>query len=184
MSLRISLCVLLLAGCQSESTTTTTTNETASTETTAATATTASTTPAPAAPAGRDVCAMLSADELKTAAGVVGEAKSSKSGGADVCTWMGSDGKSVIVQVYPYASSYESARSAFEGLYDTKATSLSGVGDKAFNMNGKTGPFQTATLVTQKGTTPVSVQVMGMSGNDASRTKDATAVAQVILSKL
>ena len=181
MLLRISLAVSLLALAACKSETTTTTNTPASSEPT----TTAASTPPPAAPASRDVCAMLSADELKTAAGIEGaEGKKSTSGGADVCSWFGSDGKALVVQVYPYASSYNGARDAFEGLYNTKGQDLSGVGDKAFFMNGKTGPIATTTLVAQKGQTPVSVQVMGGSGNDEGRKEEAMNVAQALLGKL
>jgi hypothetical protein len=182
MSLRLPLVVcaaVLLTACKGETTTTTTTNA-QTTQTTAA----APATPA-ATPASRDVCAMLSAEELKSAANLTAaEGKASKSGGADVCSWFGDGGKALVVQVFPYASSYDDSREAFEGLYNTKASDLSGVGDKAFFMNGKTGPMATTTLVAAKGTTPISVQVMGGSGDDASRKTEASRVATLLLSKL
>ena len=183
MLLRISLAVSLvaLAACQSETTTTTNTPTPDATTTVAST----TTTPPPAAPTSRDVCAMLSADELKTAANLnAAEGKKSTSGGADVCSWFSSDGKALVVQVFPYASSYNNSREAFEGLYNTKAQDLSGIGDKAYFMNGKTGPMATTTLVAQKGSTPISVQVMGGSGNDNGRKQEATDVANLLLGKL
>ena len=133
----------------------------------------------------RNVCEMMTIDEIKTAAGIdeaVGQ--SSKSGGADVCTWSGTGGKMLIVQVFPYASSYDDSRKAFEGLYGGTASEVTGVGEKAFFLPGKTGPIATGTLVAQKGSTPISVQVMGGSGDDKTRQGEATAIAHVILGKL
>jgi hypothetical protein len=136
---------------------------------------------APTPPAGRDVCAMLTADELK-AFGISDAGKPSKSGGADVCTWMTAGG-AAIVQVYPYASAYEGARKAFEGLYKTTAEELSGLGDKAFAIEGKTGPMQTTTITAQKGTTPISVQIMG--GADRAKLKTQTTdLTRTVLGKL
>ena len=150
--------------------------------------TTASTNEPPAAvpvapAASRDVCAMISADELKTATGIEGNAAPSKSGGADVCTWTSARGKSAIVQVYPTSSAYENSRSAFEGLYNAKSEDLTGIGDKAFFIAGKTGPFDTATISATKGTGVVSVQVMGM-GDSAAFRNEATELTKVVLGKL
>lgn len=170
MALRISLVVLLVfaAACQQER----------------STDTAAPARPAASAPTARDVCGMLTMDELKTAAGLTeATGQSSKSGGADVCTWTAS-GRSVIVQVFPYASSYDSARTTFEGQYGAAAEDVTAVGDKAFFIDGKTGQFPTGTLVAQKGSTPVSVQVMGGTGDAATRKGEATAIAHVILGKL
>jgi hypothetical protein len=137
--------------------------------------------PAPAA--ARDVCAMISADELKTATRIDGAGKQSTSGGADVCTWFGSEGNAAVVQVYPSAASYEQSRSAFEGLYDTKAENVSGVGEKAFYIDAATGSMPTGTMSAAKGTSAVSVQIMG--GTDAAaRKRDATALTNLVLSKL
>lgn len=169
MALRATLIVLLVltAACQQESSDTSAPAQ--------ATAT---------APAERDVCGMLTMDELKTAAGLTeATGQSSKSGGADVCTWTAS-GRSVIVQVYPYASAYDSARSAFESQYGATAEEVTAVGEKAFYIDGKTGQFATGTLVAQKGSTPVSVQVMGGTGDASTRKGETTAIAHVILGKL
>ena len=170
MALRVSLLVLLVlaAACQPES----------------STDTSAPAQPTATAPAERDVCGMLTMDELKTAAGLTeASGQSLKSGGADVCTWTAS-GRSVIVQVYPYASAYDSARSAFESQYGATAEEVTAVGDKAFYIDGKTGQFATGTLVAQKGSTPISVQVMGGTGDAATRKGETTAIAHVILGKL
>ena len=141
--------------------------------------------PAAAPAASRDVCAMLSAEELQSVAGIEGSTGSpSTSGGADVCSWVGSTGRSVIVQVFPSASSYESARDRVQGFYEATAEEVAGVGDKAFFIPGKTGFMDTATLVTQKGQTPVSVQVMGMDVDMATMKNEASAVAQAVLGKL
>ena len=169
MALRISLIVLLVlaAGCQQESSTdVTTTGQPA------------------AAVAERDVCGMLTMDELKTAACLdAATGQSSKSGGADVCTWTAS-GRSVIVQVFPGATAYDSARTAFESQYSATAEDVTAVGDKGYYIDGKTGSFPTGTLVAQKGSTPVSVQVMGGTGDAATRKAEATAIAHVVLGKL
>ncbi|HUP49092.1 MAG TPA: hypothetical protein VNA04_09925 [Thermoanaerobaculia bacterium] len=141
--------------------------------------------PAASAPADRNVCDMMTIDELKTAAGLdsaMGE--SSESGGADACTWTGEDGKVVIAQVFSSADSYEQARQAFQTQYGGTAEEVTEVGEKAFYIGGTTGTLQTGTLVAQKGSTPVSVQVMGGTSDPASRKGEATAVAHVILGKL
>src|SRR5688500_6457075 len=138
MALRLLHVVLLVfaVGCQSETSTDTSTPR--------STATTA--------PAARNVCHMLTVDELKTAAGLDGATgQSSKSGGADVCTWMGSSGKAVIVQVFQSASSYDQSRSSFEGLYGATAEDVTGIGEKAYFIDGKTGAMSTGTLVVGKG---------------------------------
>ena len=170
---RLLLVILMLfaAACRQETAT--------ETPTPAPTATTASEAPS------QTVCDMLTMDELKTAAGVDGGVgESSSSGGAEVCTWTGTNGKVVIVQVFPSASSYDSARSSFEGLYGTTAQDLPGVGDKAYYIDGSTGRMPTGTLVAQKGQKPVSVQVMGGTGSAEIRRGEATAVAHLILGKL
>jgi hypothetical protein len=140
-------------------------------------------TPPAAAPAtSRDVCAMISADELKTATRIDGAGTKSKSGSADVCTWYGGGG-AAIVQVYPGTASYEQSRSAFEDLYDKKAEDLSGVGERAFYVDAATGSMPTGTLSAVKGNGTISVQIMG--GTDAAaRKKDVIALANVVLSKL
>lgn len=159
--------LILAAACQSE------------------TSTTSAPPPRPAAPAQRDICGLVTMDELKTAAGLTeATGQSSKSGGADVCTWTGSNGKVVIVQVFPSASSYDDSRRSFESLYSATAEEVSGVGEKAFFIDGKTGSLATGTLVAQKGSTPVSVQVMGGTGDPATRKGEATAVAYVILGRI
>lgn len=143
--------------------------------------------PAPAAPpaaaaSSRDVCAMISADELKTATRIEGAGTKSVSGGADVCTWYGGGG-AAIVQVYPSARSYEQSRSAFEDLYDKKAEDVSGVGDRAFYIDAETGSMPTGTLSAAKGNGAISVQIMG--GTDAAaRKKDVIALANVAISKI
>ena len=164
------LLVILLAGCGG--------SESSSGTATAPPATTSAAGP-------RDVCGMLTMDELKTAAGLQeATGQSSKSGGADVCTWMGAGGKAVVVQVFGSASDYDSGRSSFEGLYNTKAEEVSGIGEKAYYLFGKTGPMNTGTLVAAKGSTPISVQVMGSTGDAATMKGEATAIAHVILGKL
>ncbi|HUP43946.1 MAG TPA: hypothetical protein VM779_00380, partial [Thermoanaerobaculia bacterium] len=64
------------------------------------------------------------------------------------------------------------------------AEPVTAVGDKAFFIAGNTGTVPTGTLVAQKGSTPVSIQVMGGTGDPATRKAEATAVAHVILGKL
>ncbi|HEU4522849.1 MAG TPA: hypothetical protein VFT12_12655 [Thermoanaerobaculia bacterium] len=161
--------LLMAAACQPETTT-----ETAGGATPTSTAT-----------ADRDVCSMATMDELQTAAGLVSATgMSSESGGADVCTWTGENGKIVVAQVFPSASSYDSARQAFESQYGGTAEDVSAVGDKAFFIGGNTGRVPTGTLVAQKGSTPISIQVMGGTSDVAQRRNEAVAVAHVILGKL
>lgn len=137
------------------------------------------------APAARDLCGMLTMDQLQTAAGLVkATGASSTSGGADVCTWTGENGRIVIAQIFPSASSYDQARQAFESQYGGTAQEVSAVGEKAFFIDGNTGRVPTGTLVAQKGSTPVSIQVMGGTGDAATRQGEATAIAHVILGNL
>lgn len=143
--------------------------------------------PAPAptpAQTARDVCAMVSADAVEAATGIKVAGTKSTSGGAEVCTWITPSGKAAIVQVYPYASSYEQSREAFEGLYATDSKELQGLGDKAFAIAGKTGRIDTATVTTAKGTTPISVQVMEAGRDAATLESEATALARVVLDAL
>ena len=163
------LTLLAVAACQSET----------STETTGGGTRTST------APATRDVCGMATMDELQTAAGLVSATgMSSTSGGADVCTWTGENGKIVVAQVFPSASSYDQSRTAFESQYGGTAEDVTGVGEKGFFIAGDTGRVPTGTLVVQKGSTPVSIQVMGGTSDAATRRNEATAIAHVILGKL
>ena len=126
---------------------------------------------------------MVTAEELKTATKIEGAGTPSTSGGAAVCTWYGGGG-AAILQVYGSASAYESSRTAFEGLYGGKTADLPGVGDKAFFIEGKTGPMSTATLSATKGSNAISVQVMGTGSDAAARKQAATDLAKVVLTKL
>jgi hypothetical protein len=165
--LRLGAMLFLIAACQSETTTTT------------------NTPPPAAATAERDVCGMISMEELKTAAGLdEATGQSSKSGGADVCTWTGASGKAVVVQVFPSAANYDTARAAFESLYQATAEEVTGIGEKAYYIAGNTGAMPTGTLVVAKGSTPISVQVMGGTGDAATRKGEATAIAHVVHSKV
>ena len=166
----IILVAILAAGCGAET----------DTQTTAASAP-----PTTSAPAERDLCGMLTMDQLQTAAGLVkATGASSTSGGADVCTWTGENGKIVIAQVFPSASSYDQSRTAFESQYGGTAQDVTAVGDKAFFIDGTTGRVPTGTLVAQKGSTPLSVQVMGGTSDAATRQGEATAIAHVLLGNL
>lgn len=175
----VSLVFITFACAQKEESVSTITDSSATTSAPAATPA-----PTPAAATSRDVCSMLTADELKAAAGIEGTGQKSTSGGADVCTWMGATGKGAVVQIYPYSSSYDNSREAFEGLYETKAQDVSGVGDKAFVMTGKTGPMETATVGAMKGSTPVSVQVMAAGAPSAQLKEEAIALTKLLLGKL
>ena len=170
--------IVLFAACTKTETTTTTETTAPSSETT-----TSAPPPVAAAPASRNVCEIVSAEELKTATGIEGAGAPSKSGGADVCSWFGGGGAAVL-QVYGSASAYESSRSAFEGLYGGKTAELSGVGDKAFFIDGKTGQMPTSTMSAAKGSNVISVQVMSMGMDAAARKKAATELAKVVLTKL
>ena len=165
--------LLLTAACGGETATDTTTptrTETTATETAALPQT---------------VCNMLTMDELKTAAGIEGGVgESSTSGGAEVCTWTGTNGKVAIVQLFGSTSDYDSARSTFQNLYGAQAQDMSGVGEKAYYIDAPTGRMPTGTLVAQSKAKAISVQIMGGSGSPDTRRGEATAVAHLILGKL
>lgn len=141
------------------------------------------TTPTLAAP-GTNVCQLISAETVKNATGISGEGTSSKSGDADVCTWMGADSSSAVVQIYRSSASYEASRRAFEGLYKTKAEELPGVGNKAFYLGGNTASIPTATISVDKGGRVASVQVMAV-GGDADKLKaNAVALTKAVVGAL
>jgi hypothetical protein len=120
----------------------------------------------------RDACAVVSLDEIREATGI--EATSgmaSTSGAAKVCTWTGADGTTAVVQLFQAPGSFEGARAAFEGLYETQVESVD-LGDGAFFIEGVTGQIPTATVAVQKGTETVTVQVMGM-GQEAPLLREA-----------
>lgn len=141
-------------------------------------------TPAPqaAAPAtSRNACEVITAEELKEKAGIEGAGQPSVSGGADVCSWYSPNGN-LVLQLFPYASSYDNARTAFEDLFETKASPLSGVGDKAYYLTGKLSNMDTGTLVAAKGDKSISVQMLA---GDAARHKtQLTDLANLVLSKI
>lgn len=138
---------------------------------------------APAAPASRDVCAMISAEELKATTTIEGSGTPSTSGGADVCTWYGSNGVNAIVQLFPSVSSYDDSREAFEDLYEKKAEDIGGLGDAAFFLAGKTGPMETATVSVRQGARAISTQILG-TNSPADQRKQAIDLAKLVLGKL
>lgn len=146
----------------------------------------------PAAPASaegaaapRDACELMSPGEVSAAAGI-GEAtgQSSTSGGAQVCTWTDANGRSAILQVYPTAARYEESRQAFQSLYGGQAEDVSGIGDRAFYIGGRTGPVPTASVSAVEGGTAISAQVMGMNEDAESLRSGALELAQRALQKL
>ena len=138
--------------------------------------------PQAAAPASsRNACEVLTAEELKEKAGIEGAGQPSVSGGADVCSWYSPSGN-LVLQLFPYASSYDNARTAFEDLFETKASPLSGVGDKAYYLTGKLSNMDTGTLVAAKGDKSISVQMLA---GDAARHKtQLSELANLVLSKI
>lgn len=132
----------------------------------------------------RDVCAMLSGDDVKSATGIEATGTPSTSGGADVCTWMAADGKAAVIQVYPTQERYDESRQAFESLYGTNAEDIAGIGERAFYVGGKTGVTETATVGAIKGSRPVTVQVLDVGGDPAALRRDATNLAHVLMSKM
>ena len=133
----------------------------------------------------QSVCNLLTMDDLKTAAGIEGAVgESSTSGGAQVCTWTGTNGKVAIVQLFSSTSDYDAARSSFQSMYGTTAQDLSGVGEKAYYLDAPTGRMPTGTLVAQAKAKAISVQIMGGSSAPELRRGEATAVAHLVLGKL
>jgi len=163
----------MITGCSKDEKTAPTPNE----------APAASATPTPIPSARPAACSTVSADRLEKL-GYSSEGKSSTSGGADVCTWMGDGGSSLIVQIFPTASHHEHAREQFESFFGAKADSLSGPGDDAFYIPGKTGPLLTATVGAKKGQTAISVQTLAMSGQAEALKATAVDVTRDILEKL
>ena len=151
-------------------------------EASAATATTPAAAPQAATPANsRNACEVLTPEELKEAAGIEGSGTPSVSGGADVCSWFSPSGN-LVLQLFPSASSYDNARSAFEDLFETKASPLPGVGDKAYYLTGKLSNMDTGTLVAAKGNKSISVQMLA---GDASRHKTQLSdLANLVLGKI
>lgn len=142
--------------------------------------------PAASAPAPTRIaaCESLSADDVKGLLGSAVEGATSSSGGADVCTWTGPTGKTAIIQIYATARSFEQSREAFERMYAGQAEDISGIGDKAFYIHGKTASFPTATLSVVKGAQAASVQVMEPKGDPAKLKTEAVALTKVVVGKL
>ena len=152
----------------------------------ATTADTAVETSQPAAPqtasaSSQKACEVLTPAELKETTGIEGTGTPSVSGGADVCSWYSPNGN-LVLQLFPYASSYEDAREAFEGLFETKAAAHTGVGDKAYYLSGKMSGMDTGTLVAAKGAKSISVQMIA--GEGAKHKAQLTDVANLVLSKM
>ncbi|MCU0610436.1 MAG: DUF3558 family protein [Candidatus Eisenbacteria bacterium] len=142
--------------------------------------------PAPAAvsAAPTNPCTLISPEEAQAATGIAAEGSSSTSGGAAVCSWIDATGKSAVVQIFPTASGYEVSRRAFESFYDATAEIVSGLGDEACYITGKTASVPTATFCVRKGSAAASVQVMTM-GQDAAALKDqALALTRTLVAKL
>jgi hypothetical protein len=148
----------------------------------AAAASIAQNAPKPVTP-GRDVCKLVTNADVKTATAMdVADAKPTRSGNADVCTYTTAKGVSAIVQIYGVAGAYDESRRQFETLQKAKSEEVPGVGDKAFVVGGTIMGIASVSLSAQKGGTPISVQMIG---GDAAKSKPAViALAKTTLSKL
>jgi hypothetical protein len=129
----------------------------------------------------RNVCTMITAQELQAATSLSGQGQSSRSGSADVCTWLAGEA-AAIVQVHGSAVEYDTARAAFQELYGGTALDVAGIGDRAFYIEGKTSNIATSTLTSQRGATPVTVQILG--GADSTRRRRVEALARLAVGKL
>lgn len=129
----------------------------------------------------RDVCAMITAPELQAAAALQAQGQPSRSGSADVCTWLAGD-VAAIVQVHGSAVEFDTARTAFQELYGSTAQDVAGIGDRAFYIEGRTSNIPTGTLTAQRAATPVTVQILG--GPDSTRRSRVEALARLAIAKL
>ena len=131
-------------------------------------------------------CEIVTAAELADAAGVASGATATQgvSGGANTCTWQGGTGPAVIVQIYSDSWSYDQARSTFEGFYNGKSAPISGLGDDAFYIAGRTGPFMTATVTTRNARRTVSAQVFDPMNPESELRSAAEKVARLTIEKL
>lgn len=152
-----------------------------------ATATPDYTTPAgdPAAAANaRDACTLVTADEVSATTGISAEGRASANGGAQVCTWTDTSGRSAVVQLHPTAARHDEARGAFASLYGSQGEDVHGLGDRAYYIAGATSSIPTATIGVLQGQHALSVQVMGMGqAPDALRTQ-AVELARAVAGKL
>lgn len=169
---RLALAALLLGACGKGS-------DAAATPDSARAAQAAAASAAPVPP--RNVCGLITAQELQAAASLQGQGQPSRSGSADVCTWMAGDA-AAIVQVHGSAVEFDTARTAFQELYGVQAQDVAGIGDRAFYIEGRTSSIPTGTLTLQRGPTPMTVQILG--GPDSSRRQRVEALAKLALGKL
>lgn len=139
-------------------------------------------TPQPAAPPS--ACEAVSVDVLKETTGLDGSGKPAEIGGADACTWTDDSGKKVVLQLYPSASRYEQARTAFEELQGQSSQDLENVGDQAFFVGGKTNDAQAAAVTVRKGQNALSVQVMSPDGKPEGLKEEAITLAKKVADSL
>lgn len=133
-------------------------------------------TPRPAPPP--TACQMVSTEVMKETTGIENEGEPKRIDGADVCTWKGDAGKSVVVKLYPAASQYEQSRQTLEQVSGQKSQELSGVGDKAFFVEDSA--FDAVTVAAQKGNAALTVQVMLPGGSAETLKAEATALAKKV----
>lgn len=129
----------------------------------------------------RDACALLETEELAAAVGEVQAGTPSSSGGAAVCTWTSASGQTVVLQAFPGADAYDRSRETFESFYESTATAVTGLGDAAFFIGGRTSSMPTATVVARAASGVVSVQVMSMSGEPESLRAPAVELARAAI---
>lgn len=130
----------------------------------------------------RDACALLEADELAAVVGEVQAGTPSSSGGAAVCTWSSATGRTVVLQAFPGPDAYDRSRETFESFYESTATAVTGLGDAAFFIGGRTSSMPTATVVARAPSGGVvSVQVMSMSGEPEALRAPAVELARAAL---
>lgn len=149
-------------------------------------ATTESAQPLARAPAAgpANPCTLMSTQEISAVAGLgANTGEPSTSGGAQVCTWADSNGKSAVVQVHASANRYAQSREAFESFYGGRVESVD-IGEQGFYIGGRTGPLPTATVGARAGGAVISAQVMELGGDAAALRGQAMELARKLLQKL
>lgn len=131
-----------------------------------------------------DPCSLLTADELVASLGEAVQAEHSTSGGAQVCTWTAPSGRSVIVQFFSSTSDFDASKQTLERFYEGTALAVPGLGEQAFSIGGKTGPFATASVSATKSGRFVIVQVMDPAASLETLQPEALDLTKPVLTRI
>ena len=128
-----------------------------------------------------NVCVMLSQAELEQTTGLLAPPK--PSAGRATCSWGTHEKKIVIVEVFQNSSHFDDSRKSFETLYKSKSQDVSGIGKRAFYLEG-VASLPAATLVAERPQGgAVLVQISGKDFSLAKAKDEVSAVAKIVVAR-